>query len=120
MENYTVLTTPNFDHEIKKLKKRYPKIVDDYEEFLDEIEINGDSGEDIPGVIKDGNKVFKKRMKNTSANKGLSGGFRIIEYLVTDKNTVYLLDIYSKSDQENISKKKITRLIRENKHYMFK
>ncbi|MFS0776067.1 hypothetical protein ABC255_08685 [Neobacillus sp. 3P2-tot-E-2] len=113
MTKFDVLTTPAFEAQYEKLKKRYPKIDDDFERFLDEVEIYGDLGEDIPKVIKDGNKVFKKRMKNTSAKKGLSGGFRIIEYLVTSENTVYLLDIYSKSDQENIPKKKIIRLIRE-------
>ncbi|MEQ6388010.1 hypothetical protein RZN22_01630 [Bacillaceae bacterium S4-13-58] len=69
-------------------------------------------GEDIQGVTKDGDKVFKKRMKNTSAKKGLSGGFRIIEYLVTSESTVYLLDIYSKSEKADIPRKRIARLIK--------
>lgn len=52
--------------------------------------------------------------KYTSAQKGLSGGFRIIEYLVTSENKVYLLDIYSKSAKEDISKNRIGNLIKNN------
>lgn len=120
MKKYTVFTTPTFEASYKKLKKRYHKIDDDFEKFLDEIEIDGDLGEDIPNIVKDGNKVFKKRMKNSSANKGLSGGFRVIEYLVTKDNVVYLLDIYSKSDYEDISKKKIIKLVKETKKSIVK
>ncbi|MCG7333744.1 hypothetical protein MHZ95_00475 [Sporosarcina sp. ACRSM] len=111
MSKYTAITTPTFEARYKKLKKRYPKIDDDFEVFLDEVEIEGDLGEDIQRVVKDGNKVFKKRMRNSSARKGLTGGFRIIEYVVTADNEVYLLDIYSKSDQVNISKEQIRKLI---------
>ncbi|KIL74238.1 hypothetical protein [Bacillus badius] len=111
MSKYTAITTPAFEARYKKLKKRYPKIDDDFEVFLDEVEIKGDLGEDVQHVVKDGNKVFKKRMRNTSARKGLSGGFRVIEYLITENNEVYLLDIYSKSDQVDIPREKIRKLI---------
>ena len=111
---FSTITTPTFESRYHKLRKKYPKIDEDFETFLDEVELDGDLGEDIPHVVKDGNKVFKKRMKNSSAKKGLSGGLRVIEYLVTDENTVYLLDIYSKSYQEDISKKKILNLIKNN------
>lgn len=114
MAKYIVEITPSFEQAFQKLEERYPKIDDDFEEFLDEIEKNGDLGEDCSGVVKNGNKVFKKRMKNTSARKGKRGGFRVIEYLITSNNHVYLLDFYSKSDQENISNQQIRDLIEKN------
>jgi mRNA-degrading endonuclease RelE of RelBE toxin-antitoxin system len=113
MRKYIVATTPKFEGSFKKLKKSYPRMKKDFDEFLDEIEEDGDLGEDIPGVVKDGNKVFKKRMRNSSANKGLSGGFRIIEYLVTSDNVVFLLDIYSKNDVDNITAKEIRKQLVE-------
>lgn len=106
-----------FEESYEKLKRKYRQIDDDFEDFIDDIEQNGNIGDSIPKIIKDGNKVFKKRMKNSSANKGLSGGFRVIEYLITEDNSIYLLDIYSKSVQENIEKKKILSLIKEAKRY---
>ena|SRR5699024_6096243 len=103
-----------FEKEYNKLKRRFPNIDNDFEELLDEIEIQGSLGDPWQGIIKDGNKVFKKRMKNTSARKSKRGGFRVVEYLVTEDNTVYLLDIYSKSDKEDISKQRIRDLIKQN------
>ena len=109
---FSTITTTTFESRYHKLRKIYPRIDEDFEEFLNEVELGGDIGEDIPNIVKDGNKVFKKRLENSSAKKGLSGGFRVIKYLVTAKNTVYLLDIYSKSYQEDISKKKVLTLIK--------
>lgn len=112
-KNYIVDITPTFRKEYNRLKRRYPKTDNDFEDFLDDIEINGHLGDSIAGIIVDGNKIFKKRMKNSSARKGLSGGFRIIEYLLTEDNTIYLLDIYSKSDRANITDQRIKRLIKK-------
>src|SRR5690625_694398 len=110
-KNYIVDITPSFKKEYEKLKKRYPKIDDDFYELIEYVEINGHFVNPVPEVTKDDNKVFKKRMKNTTARKWLSGGFRIIKYLVTKDNTIYLLDIYSKSDKANIADQRIRRLI---------
>lgn len=118
MVKYKIETTPEFEKEFRKLKKRFLHIDDDFEEFLDEIELKGDLGVPVTGVKMEnghkGNKIFKKRMKNTSANQGKSGGLRVIEYLITSSNTVYLLDIYSKNVQEDIPKKKIIGLMNKN------
>jgi len=113
MAKYKTFFTDTFEYRLKKLAKKYPGIRADFRALLEEIEEQGDLGDSVPGVVKDGNKVFKKRMRNSSANKGLSGGFRVIEYLVTETNEVYLLDIYSKSDQENIRVEEIRRLIQK-------
>lgn len=118
MGKYTVVTTDNFEREFERLQRKYPKMDDDFEEFLDDIEENDNLGDSYPGVVKDGNKVYKKRMRNTSARKGLSGGFRVIEYLVTSHNVVFLLDIYSKNVQEDIPKKRINDLINMNESYI--
>lgn len=121
MTKYKVVLTPEFEKEFSKLQKKFPKMDDDFENFLNEIELEGDLGDPIPGVhLNDGNKVFKKRMKNTSARQGKSGGFRIINYLVTSDNKVYLLDIYSKNDKEDIPKRKILALVKKNKHFSAK
>lgn len=118
MSKYKVDTTPTFEKEFRKLQKRYPKIVDDFEALIDEIEVDEELGDPVKGIKlennKKGFKIFKKRMANTSANHGKSGGFRVIIYLITSNNQVYLLDIYSKNEQENISKKEIKDLIKKN------
>lgn len=115
MGKYKVLLTPEFKKEFQKLLKKFPKMDDDFENFLDQVELTGNLGDPIKDLhLDNGNKVFKHRMRNTSANQGKSGGFRIIEYLLTSTNEVYLLDIYSKNSKENISNNKIMRLIKNN------
>ncbi len=54
---------------------------------------------------------FKIRMSISSKGKGKSGGARVITFVYIQDETVYLLSIYDKSDQENISDKELRDLI---------
>ncbi|MBF0234542.1 MAG: type II toxin-antitoxin system RelE/ParE family toxin [Desulfamplus sp.] len=65
-------------------------------------------GDKISGV---GHAVYKVRVASIDQKKGKSGGFRIIYYVVTSDNIIYLLVIYAKAKQENISAKKIKALL---------
>jgi hypothetical protein len=47
----------------------------------------------------------------SSKNKGKSGGARIITYVRVVKQTVFLMDVYDKSEQANISNKELQLLI---------
>lgn len=67
-------------------------------------------GNAIPQIDGDG-KVYKARVKNSSAKIGKSNGFRLIYYLV-EKEEVYFLTIYSKKDKENLSNSFIEKIIR--------
>lgn len=46
-----------------------------------------------------------------SKQKGKSGGARVITYVLIVHRKIILLDIYDKSEKENISDKKLTYLI---------
>lgn len=116
--NFIVHVTPNFEQSFRKLRKKYPKMNEDLRELLDEIEENGLLGDEIPGVLSSDNKIYKKRMKNTNAHKGKSGGFRVIHYLVTNSNDVFLLEIYSENQQEDISNDEIRHLTHSNQSYI--
>jgi hypothetical protein len=54
---------------------------------------------------------YKIRMSITSKGKGKSGGARVITYVVTPDETIFLLSIYDKSEQVSISNKELTDLI---------
>ncbi len=58
-----------------------------------------------------GNNCYKIRIAIASKGKGKSGGARIITHLYVTRNTVYLLTIYDKSEQENINDQKILDLL---------
>ena len=50
-------------------------------------------------------------MESPDANKGKSGGFRVIWNLVTSDNEIYPLTVYSKNEQDDIPNREIISLI---------
>lgn len=87
-------------------ERKYPSVVEEISALFEKFEKGNIEGDSVPRLKLKGNKVFKTRMANPDANKGKSGGFRVIWYLV------YPLTIYSKSDQTDIHPEEIARLIR--------
>ena len=55
--------------------------------------------------------MYKIRLKNSSINKGKSGGFRVIYYLITKENTIEIMNIFSKNEKENLTKEETKDLI---------
>lgn len=54
--------------------------------------------------------AFKVRVKNSDAQKGKSGGYRVIYYIRNADRTV-LVTLYSKSDQDDIQSNDVQRII---------
>lgn len=71
-----IISTPEFDKEYKRLKKKYRSLPDDLAELEQELIKNPNLGIDL------GNNFRKVRMSIKSKNKGKSGGGRIITYSV--------------------------------------
>jgi hypothetical protein len=97
-------TTEIFKKSFKKLLKKDRKLLLEYEQLLKELEINSTLG------INLGNGRYKIRLKNNSNNKGKSAGYRVVTYTKIE-NTILLVYIYSKSDEESISDYKIDEII---------
>ena len=57
------------------------------------------------------NSCYKIRLAIASKGKGKSGGSRIITHVQLIDNTVFLLAIYDKSEQQDISDKDIKDLL---------
>jgi hypothetical protein len=58
-----------------------------------------------------GHDCYKIRLAIKSKNKGKFGGARVVTHVYITGSTVYLLDIYDKSDQDSISDKELKELI---------
>ncbi|MFD1361794.1 hypothetical protein [Lentibacillus salinarum] len=116
MERREIIPTPLFLSDYKQLKKKFPSIrneINNFEEFMQNPQ-NKLLGVPVPGLKNvNGNKVFKYRMPNKSANKGRSGGFRLIYYYMTSGNTIFLLTIYSKTHLEDIPSHVIDQIIKK-------
>ena len=104
--NFKIETIPRFEKDVKKLKKKFPKIKNDLVELVNELSLNPTLGIDL------GENIFKVRFQNSSIPVGKSGGFRVITYYKVN-NILYLITIYSKTEQDNILTNKLKKIISE-------
>jgi len=103
--NFKIETIPRFEKDVKKLKKKFPKIKNDLLKLVNELLLNPQKG------INLGENIFKIRIPNSSIPTGKSGGFRIITYYKKD-DILYLLTIYSKTEQDTILTEKLKEIIK--------
>ena len=54
---------------------------------------------------------MKVRLKNSDSQRGKSGGYRLI-YWIVSTDLIILLDVYSKSDQSDIEVDEIRKIIK--------
>ena len=105
--SYNVLTIAPFDRQMKRLSRKYPSLKSEYAALIEELKENPQKG--IPMC----NNCFKIRIAIASKCRGKSGGARIITHLHIENETVFLLAIYDKSEQDDISDKEIRELLGE-------
>ena len=105
--NLTIKPLESFTKSIKKLAKKYKNIAQDLKQLQNELLNNPKAG------IELGNYCYKIRVANSSVPTGKSGGFRVVYYKKI-KETIYLMEIYSKSDMENITDEKILEILKNN------
>lgn len=104
--SYDILSIPPFDKQLKRLAKKYPSLKSDFSALLDSLQAEPEQGTAI------GKSCYKIRLAIKSKGKGKSGGARVIINIVIAETVVYLLAIYDKSDQENLSDKELDDLLR--------
>jgi len=104
---YKVLTIPPFDRQMKRLSKKFPSLKAEYSALIKELEENPEKG--IPMC----NNCFKIRLAIASKGRGKSGGARIITHFYIENETIFLLAIYDKSEQADISDRELKELLLE-------
>lgn len=104
--SFNVDTIAPFRKAAKKLIRKYPSLKAELYELGRKLSIKPNAGSPL------GNNCYKLRLAIPSKGKGKSGGARIITHFYVDKNTVYLLTIYEKSRQENISNSELKALLK--------
>ncbi len=103
--SFDVVVSNPFERKLKRLAKRHKSLVTDLASLIDELVENPTLGVPI------GKDCYKIRIAISSKGKGKSGGARIITQVRVVNQTVFLIDIYDKTDQESISDKEIQMLI---------
>jgi mRNA-degrading endonuclease RelE of RelBE toxin-antitoxin system len=104
--NYEILRTDAFAKHFEKLSRKYSSAIDDYEVLLTQLSKNPFLGQPL------GKSCYKIRMAIKSKRAGKSGGARVITYVKIDNKRITLLDIYDKSEKENITDKELEALIK--------
>lgn len=97
---YIIQPTPLFEKKKNKLKKKYPRIEKDYAPLVEKLRQGNFEGDEIQGFF---GSVYKARIGSVDQKKGKSGGFRVIYYTITSNQIVYLITIYAKSQQTDLS-----------------
>ncbi|HAL82923.1 MAG TPA: addiction module toxin RelE [Mucilaginibacter sp.] len=99
-----------FIRRAKDLKKKHASLTSDLDILEKSLIDNPKQGDDLGGGL------YKVRLAIKSKGKGKSGGYRIITYLVnqsTENTTVNMLTLYDKSEESNIGKQYLLKLLKE-------
>lgn len=98
-----------FSRQFRRLAKKYPSLIDDYETLRKDLQDDPFQGSDL------GSGTRKVRMAIASKGKGKSGGARVITLNVNqlDNETIKisLLTIYDKGEISSVSSKYIKWLV---------
>lgn len=105
--NYKIVPTDNFSRELKRLNKKYPSLKEEIKEFSNELSNNPKTGTPI------GHGCYKVRLSTPDKPGGKSKGFRIITYIASKKEIIFLLSIYDKSETSTLKDWEIKRIIKE-------
>lgn len=103
--SYSIFSIPPFEKQLKKLVEKLASLKTEYGKLIKSLEINPVQGN---ALIKN---CYKIRLAIASKGKGKSGGARVIIHFQKVDNIVYLLAIYDKSNQENITNKELEFLL---------
>ena len=101
--SYEVKSISVFEKQAKRLAKKYVSLKNELLQLVQKLKDNPEEGKAI------GRNCHKIRI--SIASKGKSGGARIITNIVVMEETVYLLAIYDKSEQENLTEKELDELL---------
>jgi len=102
-----VRVSDRFATEIRQLAKRYRRIRLDIQPVIYQLEAGDLPGDQIPDMDY---TLFKVRVRNRDAQRGKSGGYRVIYYLKT-ATQILLVTIYSKSDKSDIAAADVREII---------
>ena len=99
--NYQFVFTAWFSRNLKRLSRRNPHLRIDFELFLSTLNA------DLHPIIPHTSGARKARMKITG--RGKRGGYRVVYYFV-EGDAIWLITIYDKVRQENLSSSEQSRI----------
>jgi mRNA-degrading endonuclease RelE of RelBE toxin-antitoxin system len=104
--NYNIEVTAFFEKQLKRLVKKFPSLKKEYSEIISSLRENPNQGVAI------GNNCYKLRIAIASKGKGKSGGARIITHVKVTSTKIYLLSIYDKSEQSDVTDSELNEWVK--------
>jgi hypothetical protein len=105
--SYDVKTIAVFERQAKRLVKKFPSLKSELLQLIQLLKhIPQKQGTSL------GNNCYKIRIAIASKGKGKSGGARVITHLQISESVVFLLSIYDKSEQADITDRELTELLK--------
>jgi mRNA-degrading endonuclease RelE of RelBE toxin-antitoxin system len=98
-----------FQKDLKKLHKKYPRIQDDLQPLIDRLLTGDTPGDQVPGINY---PVYKVRLRSRDQAKGKRGGFRVLYYIKTPEFFA-LVAIYPKATRADLSQERIKQIIEQ-------
>jgi len=105
-----VYTIDLFDKRYKKFVKKFPTLKEELELLEEQLLKNPKMGVHLTA------NIYKIRVSNKDNQRGKSGGFRVITYLIEETENcieINLLTIYDKSEEETISKSALLKIVKQ-------
>ncbi len=105
--SYNVKTIAVFERQAKRLVKKYPSLKSELIQLIQLLkEIPQKQGTSL------GNNCYKIRIAIASKGKGKSGGARVVTHLQISESIVFLVSIYDKSEQADITDAELNELLK--------
>ena len=99
-----------FESRVKRFIKKFPSLANELIDFVDLLKENPFLGESL------GVGLYKVRLASKSKGKGKSGGFRVINYIVTENKDdidITVLTIYDKSEDSTMKKNILVKMVKD-------
>lgn len=100
-----IRTLEVFDKQAKRLNRKYKRLGADLRQLKAILQNDPAAG------IELGKGCYKIRLANSSVPTGKSGGFRVIYYYLDRDSNLYLMSIYSKTEQSSTSEARLLAIL---------
>lgn len=104
-----VKTSAHFESRFKRLSKKFSSLKQEVDDLMEGLVENPTLG------IALGSGLYKIRLASESKGGGKSGGFRVVTYLVDEREDgidVYLVTVFDKSEESNIKKPALLKIVK--------
>jgi hypothetical protein len=105
-----VKITSFFEVRYKRLTKKFNTLEAEVDELVEQLLENPAMGTSL------GAGLYKIRLASKSKGGGKSGGFRVITYLISEREDgidIHLITMFDKSEESNIQKETLVKIVKQ-------